>query len=358
VIPRAEIFIVGNITPIPSVPLSAAQPAERSKCKQSHLNGTIHQQLEIMTDRQSNLLDMYGVVNTLYTANQAVIDLVAARANAFTAFQSNVTAINAHIGNQSQVVTGVSADKTQARIALNGLTHVIFALARTWALAVNDLTNAGEFDFSLSEIAKIKDDSIVPFVEHRLTIVNNNLSALSDYGVTVVLVTQWQDAISDYSSVVSAPRSAIVSRSTSTTNLRLLFDATQRLLRLTIDPLMLPFKTDDPELYAKYRSARIIIDRRGPYRTKAVVEGTVINAVTLLPEEGVTVSIVYASGQKDTFTDSEGRYSLVVLGLEEPTPATLTVSAPHPITEERQTVLIPSDTVTEDFTLQPVPPAP
>lgn len=308
-----------------------------------------------MTDRQSNLLDMYGVVLALYTSEQAVIDAVAARANAFSALQSNVTVINAQIGNQSQVVSGVSADKTQARIALNGLTHVIFSLARTWALAVNDLTSAGEFDFSLSEIAKVKDDSIVPFIEHRQAIVNANLPALTDYGITAVLVTQWQDAITAYGSVVSAPRSAIVSRSTSTTNLRLLFDATQRLLRLTIDPLMLPFKTSDPDLYAKYRSARIIIDRRGPYRTKAVVEGTVINASTLLPEEGATVSIAYDSGEKDTLTDSEGKYALVVLGLEEPTPATLKVSGENKISEERQTTLIPDESVTEDFTLQPVP---
>jgi len=268
-----------------------------------------------MTDKQSNYLDMYGVVLTLYTANQAVIDTVAARATAFGALQTNVTAINTNIANQSLVVTGVSADKAQARATLNGLSQVIFGLARTWALAVGDLTNAGEFDFSLSEIAKVKDDSITPFVEHRLAIVNSNLPALADYGITAALVTQWENAITDYGSVVSLPRTAIVSRSTSTTQLRQLFNDTQRLLRETIDPLMLPFKVSDPELYTKYRKARIIIDRRGigdippePGQTMKLT-GTVTHAVTAAPLPNVEVTIFRSSGNITVLTNASGNYT-------------------------------------------------
>jgi hypothetical protein len=335
--------------------MSAAQPPERSESLQSHLRRIVHQQLEIMTDRQSNLLDMYGVVLKLYTSQQAVIDSVAARATAFGTLQSNVTAINAQIGNQSQVITGVSANKTQARTTLDVRSEVIFALARTWALAMDDLTLAGEFNFSLSDIAKVKDDSIVPFVEHRQAIIDQNLTALADYGITAALMADWQTAITAYSSVVSSPRSAIVSRRVSTGNLRQLFDATQRHLRLTVDPLMLPFKTSNPTLYAEYRSARVIIDRRGPYQTKAVIQGMVTNALTLLPEEGVTVSITYASKEKQTLTDSEGRYTLIVLGLDKPTPAALKASAENLMSQDRQTTLIPTEAVTEDFFLQPIP---
>lgn len=316
-----------------------------------------------MTDRQSNYLDMYGVVLTLYTANQAVIDAVAARATAFGAFQNNVTAINTNVANQSLVVMGVSADKAQARATLNGLSQVIFGLARTWALAVDDLTSAGEFDFSLSEIGRVKDDSIIPFLEHRLAIVNGNLPALADYGITPALVTQWEDAISDYGSVVSAPRSAIVSRSTSTAQLRQLFNTVQRLLRDTIDPLMLPFKGSDPELFTQYRKARIIIDRRGPRPgdgpgpTATAFFGHVTDTFgnTLA---GATVRLSNAEGTVETQTDSNGNYRLELTGLEEPVSAHLSAETMGMMPSSRPVTIAPDEQQEQNFMLSPMAPPP
>lgn len=325
-----------------------------------------------MTDRQSNLLDMYGVVNTLYTANQAVIDAVVARANAFAAFQANVTAINANIANQSLVVSGVTADKGQARETLDNLSQVIFAIARTWALAMNDLTSAGEFDFSLSEIAKVKDDTVISFVEHRLAIVDSNIAALADYGITPALVAQWQDAISDYAAVVSLPRTAIVSRSTSTAQLGQLFNVTQRLLRDTIDPLMLPFKVSDPALHTQYRKARIIIDRRGPGNgdggdgnggggdgnggssdISARIAGQVTSMADGTPIGEAEVKVYPLADGPDgpsigTTTDADGRYVILIPELPQQEEVVIEAMAQGFLTQQRNLLIGPGQTFDDE----------
>jgi len=299
---------------------------------------------------------MYKVVNTLYTANQAVMDLVTARANAFGVFQANVTAINANIANQSLVTQGVTADKAQARETLNSLTAVIFQLARVWALANNDLTNAGEFDFSRSEIEKVKDDSIIPFIEHRLAIINANSGTLIDYGITAALITQWQQAMSDFDTLNASPRSAIVSRKTSTAQLGILFKNTQKLLRDTIDPLVLPLKITHPVIYAQYVSSRIIIDRKGPGLNKFTVKGTILDAVTLLPMENATIKLIGPDIAVEVKSNEEGIFILQVIKVKEEKAATLNVSAPDYEPQSRTVTVTPTTSITEDFNLQPLPP--
>jgi hypothetical protein len=320
-----------------------------------------------MTDAQSNQLDMYGVVKTLYTAHQAVIDTVTARANAFAAFNANVTAINAHVANQSLVTSGVTADKAQARETLNSLTFVVFQLGKAWAKANDDLTSVGEFDFSPSELAKVKDDSVLPFIDHRRTIITANAAALVDYGITPALMTEWTDAITAFGAFNASPRTAIVSRKTSTAQLRNLFKATQTLLRDTIDPLMLLLKVSHPELYAQYLNSRIIIDRKGP--------GNGPTPPTPLPQNGLRIAgtvrsqngnmgipnaLVRAynamqgpgSGTMEVFTGADGSYLLAVDDLPEPLTLVIEVSAAGYPSQGRNLNVAPGQTYEgEDFNL-------
>lgn len=204
---------------------------------------------------------MYIVVYNFYIANQLTLDLVIARATAFGLLGTNLSAINTQIAGQSANTTGVTQDKTALRNTLNNITVTLLASAKVWAVVTENNTLAAEFDYSLSEIQEIKDDTMQGFCDHRIELVTDNLAALADYGIDNNAVTAWQDALDAFVAKVESPREAINTRHLHTANLKTLFKSTGKLFRDRLDPLMLVFKTTDPDLYAAYQQARIIIER-------------------------------------------------------------------------------------------------
>ena len=182
-----------------------------------------------MTDSQSNRLDMYIVVNDFYTDHQAAIDPVPARATAFGQLATNITTINTLVAGQSANTTGVAKDKSDLRDALDNITLATLASARAWALSEDNNTLAQEFNYPLSEIQKIKDDTMQGFCDHRIALINDNLAAMADFGIDAASITVWQTALDSYTSVLETPREAINARHLNTVGLKDAFSETSTL---------------------------------------------------------------------------------------------------------------------------------
>ena len=274
-----------------------------------------------MNDSQSNRLDMYIVVKGFYNDNQAIIDTVPARAIAFGQLQNNITAINSQIAGQSSNTTGVTLDKAAIRANLDNIASSILTPAKAWAISVNNNTLTAEFDYSLSAIQGIKDDTMQGFCDHRIPLINNNLPALSDFGILPTDVAAWQDALNDYVAVLESPREAINTKHLHTKNLKTLFSETFVLFRDQIDPLMYIFKTSNPEIYDAYNQAKIIIDRRGP-RKSTIPEDAIriglyaFDIETLQPVKGATLRILNAPDGEiyQATTNEEGILTITVSG--------------------------------------------
>ena len=268
---------------------------------------------------------MYLVVNDFYTDNQAVIDAVPARATAFAQLGTNITTINTLVAGQSTNTTGVAQDKSGLRNTLDNITVTTLATARAWALSADNNTLAEEFNYSLSEIQKIKDDTMQGFCDHRIALVNDNLAAMADFGIDAAAVTVWQNALDAYVAVLETPREAINARHLNTVGLKDTFSETSLLFKEQLDPLMMVFKLYNPDLYAAYKQARMIIDRKGsgtdpkPIPTGTIqLTGTVTDFTTALPIEDATVSIIGPSSPDPftTLTNTNGRYTINVPGYE------------------------------------------
>lgn len=272
-----------------------------------------------MTDDQSNQLDTLLVLRDFYTTNQAAIDVVPVLAVNFPQIAANIAVINIHVAGQSANIKGVAQAKSNLRSNLNELTFNILGIARAWAVAEDNAALAEEFKVTESGLEKIKDDTIAAYCTHRYTLVNDNLAAMADYGLSALLMTAWQDAISDYETAVATPREAINARSSHTGSLKTVIDETIKLLKENIDPVMLIFKTSDPALYNAYTKARIVIERKGSGgggstnpSGEAKLSGQATDANTLTPLDDVTVSIArLATGEAPIVvqTDMEGKYS-------------------------------------------------
>jgi len=271
-----------------------------------------------MTDEQSNQLDMLLVLKDFYTDNQAAIDTIPVLALNFPQIAANIAVINVHAAGQSANLKGVAQDKSNLRDNLNQLTFNTLGIARAWAVANENATLAEEFKVTESGLEKIKDDTMAAYCTHRYTLVNDNVAAMADYGLTPALMTTWQDAITDYESAVASPREAINTRSTHTDQLKITFDDTMTLLKENIDPVMLNFKTTDPDLYSAYIKARIVIERGGTGGgtdptppTDAKLSGQIIDGNTLTPLFEVAVTITPSSSSEPpitVLTDANGNY--------------------------------------------------
>jgi hypothetical protein len=76
-------------------------------------------------------------------------------------------------------------------------------------------------------------------------------------------VTELANLTAQFHDVKSAPRTAIAGRAGETGTLPEEISGTTSLLRNRLDKLMTKFKKSQPEFYAGYRSARVIVDRGG-----------------------------------------------------------------------------------------------
>lgn len=270
-----------------------------------------------MTDEQSNQLDMLLVLKDFYTANQAAIDVVPILALNFPKIAINIAVINSNLAGQSANIKGVTQTKANLRTNLNQLTFNILGIARAWAVADNNATLQAEFYVTESGLEKIKDDTIAAYCIHRFNLVNANITAMADYGLSATLMTTWQDAITDYENEIASPREAINTRSTYTDNLKTVFNDTMKLLKENIDPVMLNFKSSDPKLYKEYTKARIVIDRKGPggggtdKPTDAKLSGQITDGTTLTPIFEVAVTLTAAdpgTAPVVKLTDTDGKY--------------------------------------------------
>jgi hypothetical protein len=217
-----------------------------------------------------------------------------------------------------------------------------------------------------TQISQIKDDTIQAFLELRITIVNDNIAALNDYGITAPLVTQWQAALTTYLSFLTAPRGAIVQRSVQTSNLRSLFKQTSDHLKKVVDPLMITLRTSQPDLYDTYTRSRIIIDRRGPGNgnpptptpptTTIKIDGTVAGNMFPLPNASITVTVGATS--YPTIAGPAGIYAVSIPNPAPSTAATITASAATFTPETRNITLEPNQNQTQDFNLTSAPPMP
>lgn len=327
-----------------------------------------------MTDAQSNRLDMFNLVSEFYTANQAVIDAVTARTAAFTAHNANRAAILANLSGQTSNTQGSTADKAEAREQLSLMAETIFLPVRAWATVNGNQTIRAEFDYGRNAIAKIKDDTIEAFLNHRIAIVNDNLPALTDYGITAALVTQLQNALTDYLAFLSAPRGAIVRRSVNTANLKALFRTASAHLRNVVDPLMVTLRATQPDLYKEYTRSRIVIDRRGPGNggdnpppppaTGIRISGTVRSQNGNMGIGKATVRAFKTSqgpgpGTIEVTSAPDGTYLIAQDVLTEAMTITIEVTAAGYLPQSRNLDVVPGQTYQgEDFSLMSMPPSP
>lgn len=194
--------------------------------------------------------------NTIWTGNKAVSDTM-------TQVNGALADVNQKAQEQGTPIVGEEVQKVLVR---HDYEEEIMRLAGqlcSFAAKNGDSNLAAETDFTLSELDKMDADTLEETGERVSGLLTANLSKLTDFSVTQTNVTGLNTMTTQFHGVKTGPRTAISKRAGKTATIPPAVKTVMSLLRNSLDKEMLMFKKSNPDFYAGYAAARVIVDRGG-----------------------------------------------------------------------------------------------
>jgi len=197
--------------------------------------------------------------NTIWAGNKAVAD--------------TMTAVNAAlgtVGDKAQIQeTPIVGEEMQKVLVRHDYEDEIMRIAGqlcSLASKNNDSSLAAQTELTLAQLDKMSADVLEATGSRISALATANLPALADYGITAADVTALDALTTQFHAAKTAPRKAIATRAGQTKTLPPAVKTVVSLLRNHLDKQMLMFKKSNPEFYAGYQSARVIVNR-GAHKT-------------------------------------------------------------------------------------------
>jgi hypothetical protein len=193
---------------------------------------------------------------TLWSANKAIAATMAD-------LNAGIGGVGQKVQKQETPTIGEAEKKVLTRHDFEDEILRIAGQLSALAAAKPDPSLAAQVEFTLPQLDKLADDSLEETGKRISGLATANLAALADYGITQADVTALDDLTAQFHGVKAAPRTAIASRSGQTKTMPPAVKSTTSILRNRLDKQMLMFKKTNPEFYAGYLSARVVVARGG-----------------------------------------------------------------------------------------------
>jgi len=193
---------------------------------------------------------------SIWTGNKAVTDTM-----------SKLTSALGTVGDKAQQqeapIIGEEAKKALVRHDYEEEIMRIAGQLCSLADKIGDTNLGAQTELTLAQLDKQSVDVLEATGERVSGLATANLAALADYGITPADVTALDALTTQFHGVKTAPRKAIATRAGQTKTMPPAVKSVTSLLRNHLDKQMLMFKKSNPEFYAGYLSARVVIDRHG-----------------------------------------------------------------------------------------------
>lgn len=217
---------------------------------------------------QLNATEMFGTVSTTMQLNQAVWTPTPAIVQAMTELNEKIAAIAEKLRHQKTPITGITDQKTLVRGKLEDKILEVADQIAALAAKNGDMDLAAQAELHLSQLDKLPDEELEGTGTRISGLLGDHLDELADYGLATGDQTKLDELVTEFHGAKSGPRTAIAGRKGETDTIPDLIRATKSLLRNRLDKLMTRFKKSNPEFFAAYRSARVIVDRGHPAPAK------------------------------------------------------------------------------------------
>jgi hypothetical protein len=177
--------------------------------------------------------------------------------------KNGIAAIAASATKQQLPTGGAVEEKEMVRHDLEEKILEIGGQLSALAEVNKDVNLAAQVEFTLSSLDKLPDEALEATAKRVSTLTSGNLPALADYDVGQDDVAELDSLTNRFKSIKTSPRRVIAERVGQTATLPKLIADTTSLLRNRLDKQMIKFRKSNPEFFAGYQSARVIVDRGG-----------------------------------------------------------------------------------------------
>ena len=185
--------------------------------------------------------------------------------------------IEPHQIEQEKNLTGITVDKDIIYEALTDTTIEISGAVYSYAYDMNDNALMARVNYKSTRLESMSQSKLFAVagivLEEALTI---SPEKLANEGISTEDLTAYKGLITQFTTVKSSKKEAVIDRSGTTEKLSILFKEASSLVKGKLDRLAVQFKRKDPEFYLKYKAARVV-----HYRA-AVKKET--DAVTSVPQ--------------------------------------------------------------------------
>jgi hypothetical protein len=212
-----------------------------------------------MNDNQENRKTMHEVVLAYMNTNNAkwaAIPPIVAIVGDLTTL---ITEADALITGKVQSSVGATKDKAAIKKELCEKLRQYMSGARAYAKRQKDNTLFQRFNFTKSQLEKLRDEQL-PNTATAIITALTPLAANPATLVTPARLTELQNLITAFNAASDTPRAIIVDRSAYTQQLEPKLDETDALLKEQLDEYMREFETTDPQFFLGYRGSRVIVD--------------------------------------------------------------------------------------------------
>ena len=216
--------------------------------------------------KQTAKLNSYQATESHVDANASIIQTIPAFQQTYDKIKANINAIRQAAQEKSVALSGITANKSEARQTLSNLTTGIAGLVFSYAVATGNAALRDEMNVNASQLTRTRDANLAPFCQNIHDKAQANLTALADYNLNASRLAELQTAIDNYKIATPQPRAALSTRKTTNANLDTLFRDTDDLLETQFDKQIESLKPAHPDFVNTYFETRIIVDP--PTRTK------------------------------------------------------------------------------------------
>lgn len=210
-----------------------------------------------------NRTDMAATVAAYLNKNQTLWNGCKAVADTVTALNDALGTVDTKAQQQTTPIVGEEEKKVLVRHEYEEEIARIAGQLCSLATKNNDLNLAAQTELTLPQLDKMSADVLEATGKRVSGLATTNLTGLADYNITQTDVTALDGLTTEFHGVKTAPRTAIAKRAGQTKTLPPAVKSVTSLLRNRLDKEMLMFKKSNPEFYAGYVSARVILDRGG-----------------------------------------------------------------------------------------------
>ena len=215
-----------------------------------------------MNTRQQNKLNAYDTIEAFLTGAPETSGIVAFPAKLHT-FKGKLARLKKLAALQAQRLSVATADRDAALNTVIATALTIAGIVLSYADANNLTSLANRVRVRPGDFKSGRFALRLQLAQQVCDAARTVVAQLGDHGLVEAMLDDFQTTIDAAQAALTAPRLLTGEKAAATERLKAAFRDINAALVNQIDPLLLPLAETHADFYARYQSARAVVDRPG-----------------------------------------------------------------------------------------------